>query len=577
MPTVAELERLEALAARLTPLASRTRGELILAEDWNVVVGALIEVARAVLAEEREGLVPPHDHPDQVGTGWLDPNLRALLERGPMADPAAMARLSELERRLGNLRSRIDEMNEGVKEARDRVTDVATRDLTRQADITSVRRMVEGLSDSRDDVRGLRETLRSIQENVRLAVEVGSGLQVDGEPVDMEAWTGRLRELESFRERLRTPSGELLDAGALENRLTELTNTLVTEDELDAALESRPGRILPEQLEALEEKLRAALISDFETSMNRLADEIRTETSQRLAEVDALVARAVSDALPDVEKSVLSTVRPEISAAVQGGLEQSQAFFEKALAETEAELREEFGQQIGDVQRSIGASVQAELDRQLPAQLDPIRSEVASLSKRVGQNEATLAKHDQILRDLTRDVAAVPQNAAIARGELEQKLLSELNASEEALRAELELGIQAADEAITERLRQEVQVAASQAAAVEISAAETRLGEEARQAAKNEFVALLDRLPKIVAEEVMVVLKGIPDLLPSDFTRINGIGPTFDARLKAANVRTFSQLAVMAPEQIAKIVGLSVERIISENWIGQAKRLAGIR
>ncbi len=320
MPTVAELERLEALAARLTPLASRTRGELILAEDWNVVVGALIEVARAVLAEEREGLVPPHDHPDQVGTGWLDPNLRALLERGPMADPAAMARLSELERRLGNLRSRIDEMNEGVKEARDRVTDVATRDLTRQADITSVRRMVEGLSDSRDDVRGLRETLRSIQENVRLAVEVGSGLQVDGEPVDMEAWTGRLRELESFRERLRTPSGELLDAGALENRLTELTNTLVTEDELDAALESRPGRILPEQLEALEEKLRAALISDFETSMNRLADEIRTETSQRLAEVDALVARAVSDALPDVEKSVLSTVRPEISAAVQGGL-----------------------------------------------------------------------------------------------------------------------------------------------------------------------------------------------------------------------------------------------------------------
>ena len=85
MPTVADLERLDALVKRLVPLADVQRGELIQAQQWNLVVGALIEVARAVLAEEREGHVAAHGHPDQVTPGWLDPRLRTLVERGAPA------------------------------------------------------------------------------------------------------------------------------------------------------------------------------------------------------------------------------------------------------------------------------------------------------------------------------------------------------------------------------------------------------------------------------------------------------------------------------------------------------------
>ena len=93
MPTVAQLDRLKALVDRLTPLTQIQRGELIRAQDWNDVVGMLLEVARAVLAEDAaEQTVPPHEHPDQVKSSWLDPSLRAIMERGPLSDPAQNAR-----------------------------------------------------------------------------------------------------------------------------------------------------------------------------------------------------------------------------------------------------------------------------------------------------------------------------------------------------------------------------------------------------------------------------------------------------------------------------------------------------
>lgn len=60
-----------------------------------------------------------------------------------------------------------------------------------------------------------------------------------------------------------------------------------------------------------------------------------------------------------------------------------------------------------------------------------------------------------------------------------------------------------------------------------------------------------------------------------DFTVIKGIGPTFDRRLKAANVRTFAELAAMNPEQIAEIIGWTLQRVVADDLIGQAKTLAG--
>jgi predicted flap endonuclease-1-like 5' DNA nuclease/cytoskeletal protein CcmA (bactofilin family) len=63
-------------------------------------------------------------------------------------------------------------------------------------------------------------------------------------------------------------------------------------------------------------------------------------------------------------------------------------------------------------------------------------------------------------------------------------------------------------------------------------------------------------------------------VIEEDLTVIRGIGPSSDQRLKAAGIRTFAQLAALTPEQLAAIIGIPLERVIEDDLIGQARRLA---
>ena len=61
-----------------------------------------------------------------------------------------------------------------------------------------------------------------------------------------------------------------------------------------------------------------------------------------------------------------------------------------------------------------------------------------------------------------------------------------------------------------------------------------------------------------------------------DFTLIKGIGPTYAERLRATGVQTFAQLASCIPAKLAaQVGGLPAKRIIEQDWLGQAKKLAG--
>jgi|GEM_PF-6082221 len=63
-----------------------------------------------------------------------------------------------------------------------------------------------------------------------------------------------------------------------------------------------------------------------------------------------------------------------------------------------------------------------------------------------------------------------------------------------------------------------------------------------------------------------------------DLKLINGIGPAVEKRLNDVGIFTFAQLAALSPADIAAAVtgisGLASERIIKQDWIGQAHKLA---
>jgi len=56
-----------------------------------------------------------------------------------------------------------------------------------------------------------------------------------------------------------------------------------------------------------------------------------------------------------------------------------------------------------------------------------------------------------------------------------------------------------------------------------------------------------------------------------DLELITGIGPVFAARLRTHGITTFAQLAAAEPEKLAEIVELFPERVVEDDWIGQAK------
>lgn len=393
MPTLAELDRLKALIGQLIKLRDVARGELIRAQDWNTIVDTLIEVTRAVIAGDGDLPAPIHEHTDQVSIGWLEPSLRAMIERGPLSDPAAVSRVNELERLNSRLAKRIDTIDEDAMELRRRITEISTRDLVRESEVTTIHRKIEGIADARDDVSALRATLRSIEENVQDAVEAGQRLVVDGEPVDIPSIIQRLEDVEALRERFRTSEGNLLDAATLEERFAKIRNDLVTEEELEQALQDRPGKIDADQLDGIKEEIRSVLMTEVQTSLTTLTTEIRTETSGRLSEVDALVATAVADSLASTRETLLAAVRPEIADAVKDGVDNVSTALEVKLNQSVDGLREELGSRIERIHGGIAETVRTVLKDEIPGYLDPITNELNGVSERLSASENDLSEH----------------------------------------------------------------------------------------------------------------------------------------------------------------------------------------
>ncbi len=104
---------------------------------------------------------------------------------------------------------------------------------------------------------------------------------------------------------------------------------------------------------------------------------------------------------------------------------------------------------------------------------------------------------------------------------------------------------------------------------------------EADTAAQNEAAPVA--LDEVVAPEVARMPDNVAIPLPlapqaptgeDDFTRITGIGPVFDQRLKEAGIRTFAELAALTPAAIAEIVKWSPTRVERAAIIEQAQKLA---
>lgn len=397
MPTVEALKRLQGLVERLLPLGDARPGEPVRAEDWNTLVGALIDVARVAITET--GLadaVPPHDHPDQVKLSWLDPALRATLgSGGGLGAAATETRVGRTILDIGRIARRVEASDTDVATLRDRLTAFASRDLMREADVTQLRRNVEQASGSTaEDVQLLRRQLDSVAVDVTRAVGAADRLTVDGQLVDVGALVTKLASVEKLRDALTLPTGELFTAGNLEQRLSALTNTLVTEAELDTALKDRRSELDSAQIDALTERLSLDVRTRMTGDLDTLRKELTARTDERLAGVDATVRRQIEEASPGLRTGLESAVDARMAAALADARTSLLAENEKQIAAASGRMSAELNAAVDGVRASIGGVVDKSLSALLPDRFADLEARFAGLAGRVDGAEASVKRVD---------------------------------------------------------------------------------------------------------------------------------------------------------------------------------------
>lgn len=483
MATVSDLERLQALVERLGPLAGKVRGELIAADDWNTLVGALIEVGRATVAT---GLadVPEHEHPDQVSIGWLDPRLRQIVTGGGLKDPALDTALIKLRRDVGLLDARLSRVGEDLASTRTRVETVATNDVTRSATLDRLNRKVLGAADDRGDVADLRTTLRTLQVEVGRAVEVGSLLEVEGRPVDVPGLVQRVGDIEQLRERLTRPDGSLLDASGLEVRLTELQSALVTQDQLTEAIDEvrGGGGGGPLDVDQLLDAAREAARAEAGSAVATLGTDLRSQVQQRFAEIGPVVDAAVQRETAALVEQVLATTRGELAESLRGldaQLRESvSAELERRLELAEERTRETFER----LEQSIPAQVGRAVEEQVANALGEVRERIEQVDARHEEIVGLVKEHDRRLDRLDERVQVVRRDDAVERERLRELLLAEIGRVEGQLGPRIDSGLTDVRSRLAVDLEAEVAAARRD---LEVSLAET-----ARRAAATEVQLL---------------------------------------------------------------------------------------
>src|SRR5581483_1386033 len=164
-----------------------------------------------------------------------------------------------------------------------------------ESQVSSLGVRVSGINDARDDVASVRATLASVQDALGRALAVAQQLTVNGQPIDVGALDQRIASLEGFRDGLREPDGNLLDGARLHDDLRQATASLVTGDQLAAALAGRAGGLSQQDLQALSDQITASVRAEMDVRLTQLSDSIRAETSAQLGGVDAAVSRAIAD------------------------------------------------------------------------------------------------------------------------------------------------------------------------------------------------------------------------------------------------------------------------------------------
>ncbi|WP_137862969.1 MULTISPECIES: hypothetical protein [unclassified Sphingomonas] len=504
MPTVEDLDRLKKAMATLAGLEA-ARGELIRAEDWNLLVDIVVDFGRALLAREDAKVVPPHEHRDQVTAEWLAPALRAQIERGPLADPAQSLRLSAAELRLTRLSERLDTQQSAATDLLARFDTITTRDIERQAAVTRLTRNVEAVSDPGPQLDAMRNSLKSVQDNIAKVIDASARLNdAGGRPIDLAALDARVSNLDKFTQRLRGANGEFLDFASLENKLADISAKSVAQDQLTEAIRNA-ANTRPPNLDQLEASISADLQTRFEGSLNNLKTELDSSVNSRLSGLDGLVDARVTAALPGVTTSINSALDARLSQTRDAAVAAAADSANRDLATRADALRAEFTAGLASSTESVRGLIQNEVTSRVAANLQATAGDLAKANARLDKFADQIATLDASRTDVAMSVAALPQQLAALRAELRDTLIGEATTRANATLAQ----VTAKFDTLAQQQQQMLSSMTQQIRQSAIDSARSAATEAAQNEVKAARVSILGEVRGITREEIGVASSGV--------------------------------------------------------------------
>lgn len=286
--------RVEAILDSLQSLTRMAPGMPVRAEDWNTVVGAVIDVARLMTTEVFSA--PPHAHTGLVSREWLDPGLVDFVDTTRERQRAQAEQLSALEQRLGRVELRLAGIDQALATLQSNADREADARLDREILIKRLGERVDGHDVIGSQLTDLNTRLGKLEPRLDDALALRRELSgPTGALPDIGQLQEELKELGTLRENLRSADGSLGRLRDLERRLTAVEQLGVDEQQLDARIESAvEGSLVTHQLDRT--SIEQAIASQVEPAIDALGGLSTSVTELQAAVGDHGVRFAASEA-----------------------------------------------------------------------------------------------------------------------------------------------------------------------------------------------------------------------------------------------------------------------------------------
>ncbi|MET0389433.1 MAG: hypothetical protein ABW321_25890 [Polyangiales bacterium] len=247
MAELESLTRLTAIVEALAAVGGKERGEPLRADDWNVLVSSLVELAKLTQSRERalqdllqaQFATVDHQHLGQVSLDWFDESTRALIEK-PGLNATQAASVARIERDLKTLGQRVDTTIERLDKLERELDNTRDRDLGRTKQFDRIDLRVENLLGLEQRVTGLRGEFAGLDSQLKEALVFRDRLRdPTGAEIDVLGLVQRVSELDKLRDNLRLADGTLGRLRDVERQLVELGDKGVSGDALNEAVRAQ--------------------------------------------------------------------------------------------------------------------------------------------------------------------------------------------------------------------------------------------------------------------------------------------------------------------------------------------------